>query len=85
MILVCLATLLPQLALSFGDVDCGIGKYAYQWQHRAFPSGFYGVYGDMVTTHLDGSAFVLAINFWTIFSVAFVYLTRMRRFIIFVV
>lgn len=85
LMLVCLATLLPQLALSFGDVNCGVGRYAYEWPHRAFPSGFNRVYGDMITTHLRGSALVLAINFWTIFSVAFVYVTRMRRFIVFAV
>ena len=81
--LVCLATLLPQLALSFGDIDCGIGRYAHQWPHRAFPSGFNSMYGDMYMTHLYRTAFVLAVNFWTVFSIAFVYLTRARRFIIY--
>ena len=83
LVLVCLATLLPQLALSFSDVNCGIGKYAHQWPHRAFPSAFRQHYGDMVMTHLYGSAFILAINFWTIFSLVLVYVTRMRRFAIF--
>ena len=79
----CLVTVLPQFALSFGDVNCGIGRYAFQWPHRAFPSAFNRMYGDMYSGHLEGSAFVLAIVFWTVFSLAFVYMTKMWRFVVF--
>ena len=83
-----LVFLLPELALSFGDVRSGfgdvrstrLGSWAYFWPQRAFPKGFQTFHGDYFVQHLYRYAFVIAIDFWVVLSSVIIYTTRHQSF-----
>ncbi len=79
-----LSCLLPQLALSFvPDESRWLFEYTYYWPQRAFPTGFWFSNGDYLIERYGSSAFVLAIDFWVLFSLAVIYLTRRIKFRLF--
>ena len=76
-----LAILMPQLALSYGQVPQNwLATYAYHWPERVFPQGYYQSFGDYRIDHLRGAAPIIASLFWVIASIASIYVTQKWKF-----
>jgi hypothetical protein len=83
-VFVTLAILMPQLALSYGQIPQNwLATYAYYWPERVFPEGYYRSFGDYRVFYLQGAAPILASLFWVTTSTTFIYMTRTRSFPIF--